>query len=171
MQFSVLPEYFHEGTDIRPGAIIVGCVDNHAARNAILQVADRIGALVVLAGNEYTEAQAFVYLPQWKGTPRDPRVRYPEIVTDQSDDPRRPQSCQGAEQRAHPQLAMANFSAANFALWLLWFYLVEAPGLDRGDAEGFQPRRVQQHLQSLPLGAHERSPTATRSHLTHERIN
>ena len=135
----VEPEYFHCGTVVETGSLIIGTVDNHAARAAILMVADSENCDVVFGANEYTDSQAMYYKPAWRGTPLDPRVRFPEITTDDSDDPLRPASCQGEAQRQNSQLAMANFGAANHVMWLLWFWLVEAAKLDPEVRDSFSP--------------------------------
>jgi hypothetical protein len=139
IDFDVVPEYFSEGSHLDAWSTVLVCVDNHAARANALRVADQNDCVVVIAGNEYTDAQSMIYLKEWQGTTLDPRVRYPDILTDQSDDPRRPESCQGALQQAHPQLAMANFSAANHALWLLWFWKMERDKLDPDVAALYSP--------------------------------
>jgi hypothetical protein len=138
-QIEVVPEYFHEGTSVDSMATLIVCVDNHTARRNALSVADSLTCNTVIAGNEYTDASGMMYLPQWRGTALDPRVRYPEILTDKRDDPRRPESCQGVAQQANPQLAMANFGAANHTLWLLWYWLIEVRSLDRAVVESFSP--------------------------------
>lgn len=135
----VKPEYFHEGSDVEPASTIICCVDNHTARRNVLLRCDQVGCVAVIAGNEYTDSQGMYYLPGWAGTDLDPRVRYPEIVTNTADDPRRPESCQGHAQVANPQLAMANFGAANFALWLLWYWLVEVRNLDDQIVQQYSP--------------------------------
>lgn len=139
IMIDVEPQYFHEGTYVEFGSTMIICVDNHTARKNALLVADQQQCMVVIAGNEYTDAQGMAYFPEWRGTQRDPRVRYPELLTDRSEDPRRPESCQGAAQQRNPQLAMANFGAANFALWLLWFWLVESHTLNAEALAAFSP--------------------------------
>lgn len=136
---TVVPEYFHNGTVVDSYAVLIVCVDNHAARVAALQVADMEQCFVVLAANEYTSSQSMVYVPEWRNTTKDPRVRYKEMLTDESDNPLRPESCQGAAQQKNSQLAMANFGAANFAMWVLWAYLVESGKLDEQIRKDYLP--------------------------------
>jgi hypothetical protein len=135
----IVPEFFHDGSTVQPGSLIIGCVDNHAARAAMLTVADMVMCNVIFAANEYTDSSAMYYTPSWRGTQLDPRVRYPEITTDHSDDPLRPASCQGVEQQKNSQLAMANFGAANHAMWLLWYWLVEYSQLSSEVQATFSP--------------------------------
>lgn len=135
VQLKVLPEYFHSPEQLlkalgkseqeMESVWLLSCVDNHTARRRILEAADRFQCRTILGGNEFTDAEAMVYAPVWEGTKADPRVYYPEILTDNNDDPLRPVGCQGETQQAHPQLALANNSAASHMLHLLWFYEME----------------------------------------------
>ena len=115
-----------------PGTLrILSCPDNHPARNACLRIADlrhREGreTVVVLTGNEYQTAEAMAYLPEWQGTPLDPRVRYPEIELDTAGDPLRP-PCTGEAVESAPQLALANGLSAYSGLWLMNTWAVEMP--------------------------------------------
>ena len=104
--------------------IVLCNVDNHPARLAVLQAADMYDFPVIFASNEYFDAQAMLYLPEWKDTEADPRIKFPEILTDKSGSP---VSCTGDLQEASPQLALANFSAASLALDMLWRLFVLAP--------------------------------------------
>jgi hypothetical protein len=131
-------QYFTDGMEVEPGSLILCCVDNHAARKAVLATADRTLSTVIIGGNEYTDAQAIYYEFGWSGTALDPRVRYPEILTDDRDDPTRiATGCTGLVQTVTPQLALANESAANHMMWLMWFWFAEVSGLDDGIREVF----------------------------------
>lgn len=122
--------------------LIIVCADNHKARVDAMEYADQNGTPVILCGNEYTSASAMVYLPsfkefQWKGTRLDPRVRYPDMLTDQSSP--LDAGCQGEAQVASPQLAAANHCAANFAVLLAWFWFRERPTIKDKDALPYFP--------------------------------
>lgn len=122
-------DYFTDGARLPVNglSLYLGCADNHAARRAILSTVDREGGWAIIAGNEYTEAEAYYYEPRMRGTEMDPRIYYPAILTDHTGDPTRPEGCTGAAAIASPQLVLANFSAANHALWLLYHHFVERP--------------------------------------------
>lgn len=125
-------EYFHGGIELADGGLLFICVDNHVARKAALQACDRYYCNAVIAANEYTDSQAIWYNPFNSGTILDPRVRYPEILSDESGDPTSPVGCTAeAALQAAPQLAIANMTAAAYALQLFWFYCVAAPGMDK----------------------------------------
>ena len=124
-----------------PGSLFFGCADNHAARRMVLSLVDQWGGKAIIGGNEYTDSEAYIYDPEWRGTHLDPRVYYPEILTDTTGDPTRPVSCQGEATVAHPQLAWANFSAANAMVGLFWFYYVERQKLSRADTYHVWPVR------------------------------
>ena len=129
-----IPRYLAPGTDDwralldAEGPMRLLCfVDNHAARRACLRLADLRaergtagagGDVVVVAGNEYETCSADAYLPAWRGTKLDPRVRYPEIETGTEGDPLAP-PCTGEAAASSPQLAEANGLSALAALWLM----------------------------------------------------
>lgn len=102
-------------------------VDNHKARRLALELADREGFRVLVGANEYSDAQAYYYSNDLQDTSYDPRVRWPEMLTDDSNDP---VSCQGEEQIAAPQLAIVNMLAAAYMLHLFYFYTEKAHKVD-----------------------------------------
>lgn len=128
---SINPRFLTDSDTIEPNSLVIGCADNHAARKAILSLVDRFGGRAIIGGNEYTDAEAYFYQPDWKGGPLDPRVYYPDILTNERGDPTRPMSCQGMAATETPQLVLANFAAASQILWLLWFHYVERPTMDK----------------------------------------
>jgi hypothetical protein len=125
------PSYVDASFECDPRDLIICFVDNHTARATALNVADTFGASVISAANSTIGAEAWFYEPRWKGTGLDPRVRYPVILTDDSDNPLRPAGCQ-SEQRLNdiPQTPIANFMAASHALLLWNFHYLERPNLD-----------------------------------------
>lgn len=120
-------------------ALFICCADNHAARRAVLEAVDTGGHWAIIAGNEYTEAESYFYDQRMKGSPSDPRVFYPSILTDNTGDPTRPVGCTGEAAIAAPQLVLANFSAANHALWLFYHHMVERHQMGGGYAREFMP--------------------------------
>jgi len=125
---------------------IIGVVDNHIARRAILMSADRFGCNVILAANEVHSSEAYVYLPHWAGTPLDPRVMYPEINTDHSNDPRSAGiGCTGEAQVANTQLVTANFMAAALASHMYVVWGMEAPKME-ADVHQHLPHKLVQNL-------------------------
>jgi len=134
---TVLDSWFTMGADVPDNTIIFSFVDNHRARRAILDAVDRgENVCAIVAGNGLYCADAYIYKKEWKGTMCDPRVRFPEILTDESGDPTRHCNDEEVLQETGGQTAVANFQAAQYALQLLtaWF-LVE--GLD--EVRGFSP--------------------------------
>lgn len=125
------PKYFSGGYRFQPKSLVFGFVDNHTARKEILDACDRFECNAILAANEFIDAQSMYYCPEWRGSKKDPRVRYPEILTDETENPLRPQSCAGEEaRRVNPQLAIANASAASHASQLFWFYVACRPWME-----------------------------------------
>lgn len=98
------------------------CVDNNPARLAALRACDQYGCKAIIAANEVMSSEAYVYLPRWKGTGCDPRVFYPELMTNHGNDPLAPAGCTGEAQERTRQLVSANFQAAALAqsLFVLW---------------------------------------------------
>jgi hypothetical protein len=118
------PNYLEPDGDwlpMDPYSAIWCCADNHVARALVLEQVDHgVGHMAIIGGNEYTDAEAYGYLPAWKNTTADPRIYYPELLTDQSNDPLNP-ACQGINQAQNRQLALANYLAAGFMVHLWWF--------------------------------------------------
>ena len=110
------------------GTVLLCCADNHMARKAVLDAADKYSLTAVIGGNMYFDADAYIYFPHNKDNPEDPRIRYPEILTDTTGSPIAP--CTGPAQEASPQLAIANMMAATHMLHLLWLYFVVLPGIN-----------------------------------------
>lgn len=134
-----IPQFLTDGMEWERNSLFFGCADNHAARRMVLAAVDMYGGRAIIGGNEYTDAEAYVYDPEWSGQSLDPRKYYPEILTQTANDPTRPRSCTGIAAVETPQLVLANFAAANYMLWLFWFYYVERPRMDRGATTDFWP--------------------------------
>lgn len=99
-----------------------GCADNHPARADILSICDDTGAKSIIGGNGYEDADAYYYDNYWKGTPCDPRVYYPEILTVKSGSPIVAEGCTGDAQEESPQLVLANQWAASLMTHLFWHH-------------------------------------------------
>ena len=125
---------------------IIGAVDNNAARRSILLSVDLSGCRAVLAANETHSSEAYAYLPRWKNTRLDPREMYPEILTDQTGDPRATAvGCTGEAQVKNRQLVTANFMAAALAAHLFVVWSQEARKLPP-EAIQFLPHKLVQNL-------------------------
>ena len=101
-----------------PVDCIVACPDNHMARKAAMVVAEDRRLPAVIGANGTFDSMAYVFLPDYRGTKVDPRVRYPDILTNKEGSPLT--SCTGEAQEATPQLAFANHRAANQMIQLLF---------------------------------------------------
>ena len=84
----------------------------------------------IIGANETNSAEAYFYTYMWKDKPLDPRVMYPEILSDQRGDPMRPEGCTGEAQEANRQLSSANFMAAALVQHLLVLWRLEVIKLD-----------------------------------------
>jgi hypothetical protein len=87
-----LPEWFARGKLrlYRTDWLLV-LVDNHRTRLEALECCDESGCQAVFAANETHSSEAYYYRRAWKDTPRDPRVYYPELLTDRTGEPGRAQ--------------------------------------------------------------------------------
>jgi hypothetical protein len=119
-------DYLRDSEELEDFDLVIACPDNHLARSRVLSAADEFEIPVVICGNEYNSSSAMMYMPEWKGTPMDPRIRYPEILTDRAGSPV-DVSCTGEAVEDSPQLALANNTSAVFAIQLIhfWFNVVD----------------------------------------------
>lgn len=130
---TAITEYVDSGWRVEDGDIIIVVADNHTARRVALEAADAAARSIVLsAANSTIGAEAWWYESRtMKGTPFDPRVRYPEILTDATGSPVHAEGCQSEERLNDvPQTPIANFMAASHLLLLWNFVLFERPKLD-----------------------------------------
>lgn len=132
-----LPEWFARGKLRHYRSDWLLClVDNHRTRLEVLEVCDDHGCQAIVAANEMHSAEAYYYRRTWKGTPRDPRVYYPELITDRSGDPRAAAiGCTGEAQETNRQLVSANLMAAALAEHLFVLWHLKAPQLDTETVE------------------------------------
>lgn len=99
-----------------PNHLLVCAPDNHVCRKTVLEFSDATRIPCIIAGNDFSDGLAYIYFSEYRGTPLDPRVTYPELLTDTSNDPA---SCSNeAVVAAHPQLPVANFLAASAVIML-----------------------------------------------------
>ena len=132
-------EWFTEDFVLFPNSFVISCTDNHPARLALLNCCDVYNCKAVICGNETYSADAYYYQPSFKDSKRDPRIRYPEIVTDKQDNPTRP-PCNDADAiEENPQLAAANFMSANLGMHLTQLWLFEIHTIKLDESRDFMP--------------------------------
>lgn len=121
--------------------VIFCCADNHQARRHCLSAVDMGKArYAIIAANEYTDAEAYIYKTDWYDTHADPRTYYPDILSDNSGARVHAFGCQGTEAETKaPQLVLANQAAANAAMFLFWGWLVKPPQI--ADPHLYRPLR------------------------------
>lgn len=124
--------YIQPGFRIDEGDVAIIMADNHLARKHSLQAVDEAPRAIALsAANSTIGAEAWWYSQQMRGTPLDPRIRYPEILTDDTGSPVHAAGCQSEERLNDvPQTPIANFMAASHLLLLWNFVMFERPKLD-----------------------------------------
>lgn len=104
------------------------CADNNPARKYGLTIVDAGKATAIVCGNEYDSAQSYIYKAEWAGLPdKDPRLFFPEILTDESNDVTEPDCTEQYE--STPQLAIFNASSAILGaqLYYLWTEKKDVP--------------------------------------------
>lgn len=116
-----IPDFLTRAQELEEYDFVFACPDNHVARMKVLDAADKYEIPVVICGNEFNSASAMFYTASWKGTALDPRVRYPDMLTDSSGDPTS-HSCTGEAAVSAPQLVIANNASAAFAVQLMYFW-------------------------------------------------
>jgi molybdopterin/thiamine biosynthesis adenylyltransferase len=125
------------------------CVDNHVARKEALMVCDYHGCRAIFAANEKFSAEAYFYKPSFRDTPLDPRIYYPEIETDRTNNPVAESiGCTGEEQEKTPQLVSANFAAAALLQSLFVLWAMESHKID-ADAQKHLPFMYRSNLSKL----------------------
>ena len=156
-----LPEWFSRGKlRLYRTDWLLCLVDNHRTRLEAIEVCDEHGCQAIFAANEMHSSEAYYYRRAWKGTPRDPRVYYPELLTDRSGDPRAAAiGCTGEAQEANRQLVSANLMAAALAEHLFVLWHLKAPRMDRETVEAL-PHKFAANLSRLETytltgGSHE----------------
>lgn len=130
-----LPEFYYHGIlKPKPGDVFFCMADNNACRAAVLETCDAFSCMAFFAAHERETTQAYVYTNAMKGTPNDPRILYPGILTDHSGDPLGPPGCVEAmqtpkegEEPGDPLLVDLNVS---FALCLFNFWTKVKPTLE-----------------------------------------
>lgn len=143
----LINKYLTDTMDI--DGTMICCVDNHPARLACLNMVDAKSSEVIIAANEYIDAEAYYYTHKWRGTRLDPRTYSPELLTDNTGDPTAP--CTGHAMEINPQLAIANMRAASLAMWMFWFYAVEAKKLTIPEAIDSSPVIVRSTFNSITV--------------------
>lgn len=105
--------------DDRP--LIICVADNHAARRACRDAADRLEGILVAGANETESGEAWIYLPKHKGTQADPFIRYPDLEGAGGNDPLAASAgCTGEVAILdNPQIPSGNHMVASFILWLI----------------------------------------------------
>lgn len=130
---------------VGPDDWLMVCADNHPARREAIEECDRSRCKAIIACNETTSAEAFLYQRDFKDhRTLDPRIYYPEINTVRAGDPRAAAiGCTGEAQRQNRQLVSANFMAASLAQHLFVAWAKELPKCrDRKSVLPFMPHRL-----------------------------
>lgn len=112
----VIPHYLDKNTALPDHDLMIVAVDNHDARCACAELAKKNFVPMIWGANEEYDPQAFMSLPQFEGTWRDPIIRM-----DIKPDGRSPlASCTSqAALDEKPQLAIANNVSGGFILHML----------------------------------------------------
>lgn len=125
------------------------CADNHAARLATLNEVDAAGGVAIIGANETIDAEAYIYMPDWRTDPkRDPREFYKSLLDNDPFDPTQPRCTSAEALKYTPQLAVANMLAASYMGWLHHLWLRVAPEKDF-EVQDYYPTRVNNTVSRL----------------------
>lgn len=128
---SCVGSYITDTFSVHDNSCIFGFVDNHPARKDILAIADRTDSIAIFGANSEVGAEAYIYIPEWKGTALDPRVRFPEMLTIDRGSPVHAAGCETEEHLDEaPQTPIANMHAAAHAMLIWNFWYIERHELD-----------------------------------------
>jgi ThiF family len=98
---------------------IIVAADNHRARREARNLADEVGCWLISCACENTSGEAWAYHRKNKGTFMDPFSRWPELETEDGDDPIKAEGCASeAAFDSHPQTPYGNMLAASMAVYL-----------------------------------------------------
>ncbi len=148
---SPIPQWFDEfmveNYVEEPGTLVViSATDNFPARKLALDLVDaRPPEETILSspGNDYETKEAYVYLSSFKNHElQDPRVRFPEHLSDVTDDPLSPPCDADEVVEAQPQLTLANMGGASHCLDLMYFWLKLVPGFLANTPEDLMERVI-----------------------------
>ena len=123
------------------------CVDNSPSRLECLKSCDMYECKCIVAANETTSSEAYLYLPAWRGIHHlDPRCYYPELLSNKAGHPAQAAAgCTGEAQQQNRQLVTANFMAAALAGHLFVVWAMEARKL-KPETKASLPNRLNQNL-------------------------
>ena len=92
--------------------------NNNPARKIALEAADKSACPILLTSSHMFESEAYIYYPQWKDGPRDPRLYSPNILEPHDpNDPAHPWTFETSDNYP-PQLSSTAMITASFALRL-----------------------------------------------------
>lgn len=112
----VVPQYLDQNTQLPAHDLMLVAVDNHDARVHSADLARTNFVPMIWAANEEYDPQAFMFLPEWAGSNRDPIVRMG--ITPDGRSPLA--SCNSQEALDEkPQLAIANNVAGAYMLQMV----------------------------------------------------
>ena len=101
------------------GDCIIVAADNHRARREARNLADEVGCWLISCACEHTSGEAWAYHIKNKGTFFDPFHRWPELESEDGDDPIKAEGCASeAAFDSNPQTPYGNMLAAAMAVYL-----------------------------------------------------
>ena len=99
--------------------IIICLADNNKARQQAMLTVNNLGGLLISSGSNGWQGEGWVYNSDIRNLDCDPFKVWPDMLTDDSNDPRHPASCQSTENlEANPQTPFENYMSASIALQL-----------------------------------------------------
>jgi molybdopterin/thiamine biosynthesis adenylyltransferase len=118
-----ISSYIDDSFKFEENSIVFSCVDNHGTRKNLLSACDNQNFALIIGANEQIDAEAYVYMKDWQGTKKDPRIYYKEILLFDPENPVLANRC--ISQYAINQTALANSLSSNYMIFLFNLYFME----------------------------------------------
>ena len=121
---NAMPHYFFNGCGhmkLGERDCIIAMADNHRARREARNLADISGCWLISCACENTSGEAWAYHRDNKGSPLDPFEMWPEMESEDGDDPIKAEGCASeAAFDVNPQTPYGNMMSAAMAVYLFY---------------------------------------------------
>lgn len=122
-----VPHYFHSGS-LAPedNTVIINLSDNHKCRRESRNWCYGSGALLFASAAQTDYGNAWIWHPEFQSTEADPFKRYPELETEDGDDPIRRSGGCGAAINETPQSIFSNYMSASMLTTLFHNWMINS---------------------------------------------
>lgn len=151
-KITAVPNYFYrDALRMMRNTVIINLSDNHRCRRESRNWCMDTENILFCSAAEVDFGNAFIWHPSFQSTESDPFVRYPELETQDGDDPiRREGGCGSIN--SSPQSSAANFMSAAMMLMIVRNWLFE-PCVDINNNIG-EIQFVKNKISSVTIGSY-----------------